>query len=157
MGSTFSVIKVNASHPHVLRQRRARVCAVLTRSSQTLIIPAVISLILFLVSSYLLVPLWRQYRNRYSQYLPLDTLSNRTSSLRSRVQDAMARFILPSQWRTRLHDRLDMAGDTASDLGFDSDDGEELDEVDEDRRHALSLDTTGRGRETDSLRRLSRE
>jgi hypothetical protein len=44
-----------------------------------------------------------------------------------------------------------------SDAGFDSDDGEELEDVDDDRRHALSLDTSGRSDHMDSNRRLSRE
>jgi hypothetical protein len=55
-----------------------------------------------------------------------------------------------------LRERLGTA-DAGSELGFDSDDGEELDEVDEARRHALSLDARGRGEQTDSMRRLSRE
>ncbi|KAI5918939.1 hypothetical protein F4810DRAFT_690041 [Camillea tinctor] len=126
MGSTLSVVK-------------------------TLIIPAVISLILFLVSTYLIVPLWRHYRNRYSQYLPLDTISSRTSSLRSRMQDAIANWVVPSQWR--VGNRLVVEGE--SDLGYSSEEGEELDEVLEDRRHALSLDS--RNIHTDNIRRLSRD
>lgn len=49
-----------------------------------------------------------------------------------------------------------MGADDASDLGFSSEEGEELDEVDDDRRHALSLDTHHVDG-TDSMRRLSRE
>ncbi|KAI2615897.1 hypothetical protein GGR54DRAFT_254213 [Hypoxylon sp. NC1633] len=132
MGSTFSVVK-------------------------TLIIPAVISLILFLVSTYVLVPLWQHYRARYSQYLPLDTISNHTSSIRGRVQDAIAQWIVPSRWRFNVRDRVVVGADDASDIGFSSEEGEELDEVDDDdRRHALSLDTHNLER-SDSSRRLSRE
>jgi hypothetical protein len=47
------------------------------------------------------------------------------------------------------------AGDDESDVGFSSEEGEELNEVDEDRRHALSLDTHQPN--ADSDRRLSRE
>ncbi|KAI0835358.1 hypothetical protein F5Y06DRAFT_276734 [Hypoxylon sp. FL0890] len=130
MGSTLSVVK-------------------------TLVIPAVISLILFLISTYVLVPLWRHYRTRYSQYLPLDTISTHTSSIRGRVQDAIARWLLPSRWRFNISERL-VVGDNASDLGFSSDEGEELDEVDDDRRHALSLDTHN-PEHADSMRRLSRD
>ncbi|ORY71302.1 uncharacterized protein BCR38DRAFT_453880 [Pseudomassariella vexata] len=130
MGSTLSVVK-------------------------TLIVPALISLILFLVSTYILIPLWRQYRSRYSHYLPLETISDRTSSLRSRVQDAIARWIVPSQWRMGMRERLVIA-DGDSDVGFSSDEGEELDVVvGEDRRRALSLDT--RTEQTDSMMRLSRD
>lgn len=45
--------------------------------------------------------------------------------------------------------------DDESDIGFNSEEGEELNDVDEDRRHALSLDT--HHQQTDSNRRLSRE
>lgn len=122
--------------------------------TQTLIVPAVISLILFLASTYVFIPLWRRYQARYSQYLPLETISNHTSSFRSRVQDAMGRWLVPSQWRFRLGERLGQADD-ASDAGFSSD-GEELDDVlDDERRRALSLDP--RGDRIDSIRRLSRE
>ncbi|KAI0169628.1 hypothetical protein GGR52DRAFT_573688 [Hypoxylon sp. FL1284] len=123
---------------------------------KTLIVPAVISLILFLVSTYLLVPLWRHYHARYSQYLPLDRISNHTSSMRVRVQDAIARWITPSRWRIGGGDGMIVGADDASDIGFSSEEGEELDEVDDDRRHALSLDTH-HAESTDSMRRLSRD
>ncbi|KAK8100384.1 uncharacterized protein PG998_008218 [Apiospora kogelbergensis] len=126
-------------------------------AAKTLVIPAVISLLLFVVMSYVLVPLWRQYRSRYSHYLPLDTISNHTSSFRSRVQDAIANWLMPSQWRLGIRDRLVQADD-ASDAGFESD-GEELEDVfdnlSNDRRHALSLDA--HADHTDSNRRLSRD
>ncbi|KAK4156490.1 serine/threonine protein phosphatase [Chaetomidium leptoderma] len=102
MGATFSVIK-------------------------TLVIPAIISLILFLGATFVLIPLWQRYRNRYSQYLPLETISNQTLSLRGRMQGAMVRFMAPSAWRARVSDRVVVA-DRSS---FDSEDGEELDDVDE--------------------------
>ncbi|KAI0011095.1 hypothetical protein F4779DRAFT_615949 [Xylariaceae sp. FL0662B] len=121
---------------------------------KTLVIPAVISLILFLISTYVLVPLWRRYRARYSQYLPVDSISNHTSAVRGRVQDAIARW--PSRWRIGGGDRVVVGADDASDLGFSSEEGEELDEVDDDRRHALSLDAHGI-EHPDSVRRLSRE
>lgn len=54
-----------------------------------------------------------------------------------------------------IRERLAVA--EGSDAGFDSDDGEELEDVDEVRRHALSLDTSGRNGHADSNRRLSRE
>ncbi|KAI1103256.1 hypothetical protein F4804DRAFT_235322 [Jackrogersella minutella] len=122
---------------------------------KTLIIPAVISLILFLLSNYVLVPLWRHYRARYSQYLPLDTISNHTSTLRGRIQDTLARWLVPSTWRFTTRDRV-VIGDNESDIGFSSEEGEELDDVDDDRRHALSLDTHNPDG-ADSLRRLSRD
>ncbi|KAI0874581.1 hypothetical protein GGS24DRAFT_500653 [Hypoxylon argillaceum] len=123
---------------------------------KTLLVPALISLVLFLLSTYVILPVWRYYRNRYSQYLPLDTISTQTTSLRIRIQDAIARWISSSsRWRLRARDRGTVADDNESDLGFSSEEGEELNEVDEDRRHALSLDT--HHQHTDSDRRLSRD
>ncbi|KAI0865863.1 hypothetical protein F4860DRAFT_267900 [Xylaria cubensis] len=130
MGSTLSVIK-------------------------TLLIPALISLVLFLVLTYLAFPLWRYYRNRYSQYLPLDTISTQTTSFRIRMQDRIARWISSmSHWRLRNRGRVVVADDE-SDVGFSSEEGEELNEVVEDGRHALSLDT--HHQHADSNRRLSRD
>jgi hypothetical protein len=125
---------------------------------QTLIIPAVISLVLFVATSYILYPLWQRYQARYSQYLPLDSLSSQTSSLRAR----MLGWLNP--WRRRLQDRLVVAGgggETASDAGFDSDDGEELSQVGDEAELAARRDLerrgSWRGGEADSGRRLSRE
>ncbi|KAI2643316.1 hypothetical protein GGS21DRAFT_9202 [Xylaria nigripes] len=131
MGSTLSVIK-------------------------TLLVPALISLVLFLVLTYLIIPLWQYYRNRYSQYLPLDSISTRTVSLRLRIQDAIARWMsAPLRWRLRARDRVVIANDDESDVGFSSEEGEELNDVHEDRRHALSLDS--HHQHADSNRRLSRD
>ncbi|KAI0903239.1 hypothetical protein F4823DRAFT_307401 [Ustulina deusta] len=122
---------------------------------KTLLVPALVSLVLFLILSYLIVPLWRYYRNRYSQYLPLDTISTQTTSFRIRMQNAVARWIASSsRWRLRARDRVNVADDE-SDVGFSSEEGEELNEVDEDGRHALSLDT--HHQQPDSNRRLSRD
>ncbi|KAH9904662.1 hypothetical protein F4778DRAFT_779849 [Xylariomycetidae sp. FL2044] len=128
---------------------------------KTLIVPAVISLLLFLVSTYIIFPLWQRYRNRYSQYLPLESLSNRTTSLRARVQDAVARWLLPSRWRMPTSDRIVVGGTEGSEMDYSSEEGEELDEVfdddddDERRRHALSFESHGAN--DDSSRRLSRD
>ncbi|KAI1322506.1 hypothetical protein F5Y16DRAFT_386316 [Xylariaceae sp. FL0255] len=121
---------------------------------KTLFIPALISLVLFLLSTYLFLPLWRHYRARYSQYLPLDTISNRTTSLRIQMQETVAQWIT-LRWRWR-RERVEVADDDGeSDIGFSSEEGEELGEVDEDRRHALSLDTHHQRGNSD--RRLSRD
>ncbi|KAK4127688.1 hypothetical protein N657DRAFT_641698 [Parathielavia appendiculata] len=114
---------------------------------KTLIIPAIISLLLFIVSTFVLLPLWQRYRNRYSQYLPLETISNQTLSLRGRMQGAMARFMAPSAWRARVLDRVVVADRSSS----DSEDGEELGEVGEmavrrvlDRQRVVHVDSTPR-------------
>ncbi|KAK6069243.1 hypothetical protein SCUP515_09126 [Seiridium cupressi] len=122
---------------------------------KTLIVPAVISLILFIVCSYILIPLWRQYRQRYSHYLPLESISSHTTSFRVRMQNAVTKWLVPARWRVGLRERLVAA--EGSDADFDSDDGEELGDVNEDGRHALSLDTSGRTEHIDSNRRLSRD
>ncbi|KAK0739209.1 hypothetical protein B0T21DRAFT_362182 [Apiosordaria backusii] len=115
---------------------------------KTLIVPAIISLILFLLSTFVLYPLWQRYRNRYSQYLPLDTISEQTSSLRARITGGIGRLIFTTRWGTHLTDRLVIGGRES----FDSEDGEELEDVDE---------STGRGGNNsvsiDSSRRLSRD
>ncbi|WEW61913.1 hypothetical protein PRK78_007413 [Emydomyces testavorans] len=67
--------------------------------NQTLFIPALISLVLYLVLFYAAIPFVRRYRQRYAQYLPLHTISVHTSSLRERASDALMHFVLPSAWR----------------------------------------------------------
>jgi hypothetical protein len=108
------------------------------------------------VISYLLVPLWKRYRGRYSNYLPLDTISTQTTSFRQRIQSAIARRLLPSSWRSDFGgNRYTVSAADGNGSDFDEDDGEELYEVDSNRREALSLDAR-RGRDDDG-RRLSRD
>lgn len=113
--------------------------------------PAIISLLLFLLVTYVARPLWQRYRSRYSHYLPLDTITNQTATFRVRVQNAIARWMVPSRWRQTLSDRLVVA--TAnSDGGYNSDEGEELDGVPDGIAHHLPPDDR-----PDLTRRLSRE
>ncbi|TAQ89262.1 hypothetical protein B7494_g2407 [Chlorociboria aeruginascens] len=123
---------------------------------KTLLIPAITSLLLYLLISYLLAPLWRRCHPRYSQYLPLDAISSRTTPWRQQVQSVLTRYLSPSSWASdyaRNQQREGAEGQIGSD--FDEEDGEELFEVDDNRREALSLDAR-RGRD-DFGRRLSRE
>ncbi|KAF4441892.1 hypothetical protein F53441_11852 [Fusarium austroafricanum] len=113
---------------------------------KTLIVPAVISLLLFILLTYVLVPLWRRYA-RYSQYLPLDTLSSQTSSLRQRITSRIA------TWRSNRG--VAFESDDGSDDGLDDDDGEELGNVDEDTWRQMEADT--RAARPDNTRRLSRD
>ncbi|KAI6710652.1 hypothetical protein JHW43_006816 [Diplocarpon mali] len=123
---------------------------------KTLVIPAIISLVLYLSISYVFVPVWKRYRSRYGQYLPLDTISIQTSSLRHRILDTMVQYLLPSSWRSQLgRDRYALSAQDGSGSDFDEEEGEELYDVDDHRREALSLDAR-RGRDDDS-RRLSRD
>lgn len=122
---------------------------------KTLVVPAIIALILYLVLTFAVIPVWQRYRNRYSQYLPLETITDGASSLRARITDRITTWFITSAWRSRLQDRIDLADNRPS-TDFDSDDGEELNEVDEALRRALerreqpSIDD-------DSNRRLSRD
>ncbi|EKJ72640.1 hypothetical protein NXS19_008815 [Fusarium pseudograminearum] len=112
---------------------------------KTLIVPAVISLLLFILLTYVLIPLWRRYA-RYSQYLPLDTLSSHTSSLRERITARVA------AWRSNRD--VAFASDDGSDDGI-GDDGEELGNVDEATWRQMEADT--RAARPDNARRLSRD
>ncbi|KUJ20082.1 uncharacterized protein LY89DRAFT_470393 [Mollisia scopiformis] len=123
---------------------------------KTLIIPALISLILYLIISYAIVPLWKRYRGRYSTYLPLDSISTRTTSLRHRIQTAVFSRLIPSTWRRDFGgERYTVSAQDGAGSDFDDEDGEELYDIDDGHREALSLDAR-RGRDLDG-RRLSRD
>ncbi|EGE08088.1 hypothetical protein TEQG_07063 [Trichophyton equinum CBS 127.97] len=98
---------------------------------KTLFIPALISLVLYLTISFVIAPFIRLHRQRYSQYLPLHTISVHTTSLRDRTFDALMNITLPSSWRHRS-----LAHEQVSDSLFD-DDGEDGYELSESRREAL--------------------
>ncbi len=70
---------------------------------QTLFLPAIVAFLIFVVLTFVVVPVWQHYRNRYSHYLPIDTLSSQTVSLGHRMQAAVGRFFSrasPSpEWR----------------------------------------------------------
>ncbi|KAH7152086.1 hypothetical protein B0J13DRAFT_255047 [Dactylonectria estremocensis] len=119
---------------------------------KTLIVPAVISLIIFVLLTYVVIPAWRHYRNRYSQYLPLDSLSSQTSSLRQRITSRLASIPFPARWRQQGN--LVFVGDLSED-GLDDDDGEELGDVDDETWRAIERDT--QTRQPDNSRRLSRD
>ncbi|PBP22777.1 hypothetical protein BUE80_DR006338 [Diplocarpon rosae] len=123
---------------------------------KTLVLPAIISLILYLLVTYIFVPVWKRYTSRYGQYLPLGTISIQTSSLRHRILDTMVKYLLPSSWRAQFgQDRYAVSAQDGSGSDFDEEEGEELYDVDDHRREALSLDAR-RGRDEDG-RRLSRD
>jgi len=64
---------------------------------------------------------------------------------------------VPSTWRTRLHERLVVADRSPSDADYDSDEGEELNEVNDSTRTVLERDSHSAAEVADSTRRLSRE
>ncbi|KAH7318334.1 hypothetical protein B0I35DRAFT_409240 [Stachybotrys elegans] len=117
-----------------------------------LIIPAVISLLLFLVLTFVIVPVWRYYRTRYGQYLPLDTITSHTLSWRQRIHERMVQAaIASSNWR-RDRANSDPSGGVSD---IDLEDGEELDSVDQATRAAIERQS--RTSRPDNSRRLSRD
>ncbi|CAK7271988.1 hypothetical protein SEPCBS57363_004903 [Sporothrix epigloea] len=72
---------------------------------KTLFLPALAALIVFILFTFIIVPVWQHYRNRYSHYLPLGTLSNQTLSLRDRMQSSLSHFFsrasTSNSWRER--------------------------------------------------------
>lgn len=123
-------------------------------SQQTLVIPAFISLGIFVVFTYAIIPLYRRYRARYSQYLPIDSFSTTTLSLRDRITARLATFA------NRREDRH--LGDEARAIDHRDesiDGGEELGNVEMDDHMRLVIQSHARstaGR-PDNTRRLSRE
>ncbi|KAL2372242.1 hypothetical protein BDBG_07691 [Blastomyces gilchristii SLH14081] len=130
--------------------------------AKTLLFPALISLAVYLLLSFLIIPFIRRYRQRYAQYLPLHTVSAHASTLRERASDALMHFLLPSSWRQRhIFGAQDGEGSV-----FDDEEGEDMVGFEMDassRREALEQQRrignnhhSGRGSvETD--RRLSRD
>jgi len=118
MGATFSVLK-------------------------SLTIPALIALVLYLLLTHLIYPIWIRHHSRYTAYIPLPNISI-TSTFRQRLQSTLTRILLPSTWRNQTTFEA-----------YDEESGEELEEVDEARRReALSLDARrGRGSGGDRLSR----
>ncbi|KAG6027325.1 hypothetical protein E4U19_002098 [Claviceps sp. Clav32 group G5] len=88
---------------------------------KTIFIPAVISLVLFLLLTFVVLPVWRRYRNRYSQYLPVPSY---TSGLSDFFSQRFSLLTLPSIWS-----RNDGSVDSVDIHDF-MEDGEELDSVD---------------------------
>lgn len=168
MGSTMSTIKASRSPTKLHTAPPPPPTPTDLPALQTLIIPAIIALLVFLIATYILYPLWARYRSsRYGAYLPLDTITTGTVSLRYRLQNAVAAWLMPTTWRERIQDRLVIqrapgsTSDGGDGDGFDSDEGEELDEVPEDEDMRARLEREARlsrnsGR-PDLERRLSRE
>ena len=166
----MSSIKVRPSNStfHFHRRRRQ------ANPLQTILIPALLALALYLLTTYLLLPLWRAHRQRYAQYLPVPAashLSATTASLRHRVSDALASFLVPESLRARFarsRGVVDGSRGAEHDDGFDDDDDAEglvdLAVVEAARREALEerRRTLERRRRVDgdayaSDRRLSRD
>jgi len=128
---------------------------------KTIFVPALVSLIVYLLLTHLILPFVRRHRHRYNQYLPvqggMDTISSGTSSLRHRATDALYTFLVPSRWQRR-HRVVDgsYASENNEDELFDDEEGEGMVgfDIDERRREALERRRSGVGEED---RRLSRD
>ncbi|OCT54670.1 hypothetical protein CLCR_03100 [Cladophialophora carrionii] len=78
--------------------------------SKTILLPLLLALALYLVLFHALIPLYRRHRDRYAQYLPLQTASSlsshlpsslQPSSLRDKLSTLFLRLFLPSTWAVR--------------------------------------------------------
>ncbi|CAL5868887.1 uncharacterized protein PFLUO_LOCUS3114 [Penicillium psychrofluorescens] len=87
--------------------------------AKTILIPAVIALTVYLLFSFVIIPYFWRYHQRYSQYLPLHSISAHTLSLRDRIADSVMRFFLPASWRNGAH----MADDNEN-ISIDDEEGE---------------------------------
>ncbi|KAJ5518374.1 hypothetical protein N7453_000796 [Penicillium expansum] len=118
---------------------------------QTILIPAAIALSIYIIASCVIIPFFRRYHQRYSQYLPLHSISAHTLSLRDRIADKLMHFFLPSQWRWGAH----IADhDTES---IDDEEGEILVGMDMDSVRRGALEQRRRDDLADTQSRLSRD
>ncbi|OXV06524.1 hypothetical protein Egran_05707 [Elaphomyces granulatus] len=120
--------------------------------AKTLIVPALISLAIYIVLSYLIIPFFRRYHQRYAQYLPLNSISTRTSSIRERAAEALMHFVLPSMWRRGAR----LNADPSDAISIYDEEGEIMVgmDIDPSRREALER---RRSLASESQVRLSRE
>ncbi|EON61593.1 hypothetical protein W97_00808 [Coniosporium apollinis CBS 100218] len=136
---------------------------------KALLPPALIAALLYLLTTYALLPLFRRYHQRHRRqlYLPLDTLSSHSTSLRHRLSDALVSFIAsaaPDSWRWNGPPPAVTHGSSdEEDELFGADEGEsmvgfEADAVDRSRRRTLERMRIGRDEEAaGSEARLSRD
>lgn len=180
MESECTQLEYVANRSFSLGRRVVRFTSVERFMSQTVFIPALISLVLYLVLSYGVIPFVRRYRHRYHQYLPLEQLSSRTTSFRQRIADGLTALVLPSTWlmrRRRARETVDGSselqnGNNNDDVDDEDDDGGVYttmmgnDGGDGNAEHMASLELDSRRREAlegrrselgDGDRRLSRD
>lgn len=122
---------------------------------KTVFVPALISGLLYVTLSYAIIPLYRRHRQRYAQYLPLETITQHTSTLRSRMSEAILRFIIPSAWLSGRPPGGRYSAGEGDGSVFDDEEGEGLVGFDVD---ALRRDGLERSHDHESSdRRLSRD
>ncbi|KAI9763436.1 MAG: hypothetical protein M1840_000518 [Geoglossum simile] len=136
-----------------------------TKTRQTILIPALISLVLYLLTTYVFLPLFRRHRQRYSQYLPLPPSSTRLRTTLFTLFPSQGFFSRRN--RTRRHGAdmghsvdggdIEDAIDGAESSVFDDEEGEDMVgfDIDEQRREALERRRNGANR--GEVVRLSRD
>lgn len=118
---------------------------------QTILIPAAIALSIYILASCVIIPFFRRYHQRYSQYLPLHSISAHTLSLRDRIADKVMHFFLPSRWRWGAH----VADHDTESIG--DEEGEVLVGMDMDSVRRGTLQQQRRDNRADTQSRLSRD
>ncbi|EKV12120.1 hypothetical protein PDIG_46560 [Penicillium digitatum PHI26] len=118
---------------------------------QTILIPAAIALSIYILASCVIIPFFRRYHQRYSQYLPLHSISTHTLSLRDRIADKVMQFFLRSRWRWGAHTA---DHDTES---IDDEEGEILVRMNIDSVRRGALEQRRRDDVADAESRLSRD
>ncbi|KAH0846981.1 hypothetical protein AYO21_02323 [Fonsecaea monophora] len=127
--------------------------------SRTILLPLFISLILYLVVFYALLPLYRRHRARYSQYLPLplESVQSASASLSTRVLNSVipaqlrnmlpalfTRIFMPSTWAFRTsHGRSNSIVSADDGTLFDEESGEAM----------VGFDAQERNRRRDAMER----
>ncbi|KAI9786540.1 MAG: hypothetical protein M1835_003033 [Candelina submexicana] len=120
---------------------------------KTILTPALISLFLYMLFSYILLPIYRTHRSRYQSYIPLPTsLTSTTDNLRQRLSS----FLNPSSQRQR-NTYHSTSSESESEGLFSEEEGEGMVrfEISEGRREALAREGMLVGTEGDG--RLSRD
>ncbi|OJJ43739.1 hypothetical protein ASPZODRAFT_135758 [Penicilliopsis zonata CBS 506.65] len=120
--------------------------------AKTILVPAFISLSIYLLFSFLIIPFFRRYHQRYAQYLPLDAISAHSRSLRDRISDRVMRFFLPSSWQSQSH--LDI--DRTDNISIYDEEGEIMVGMDMDRARREALERR-RSTAAETESRLSRD
>ncbi|CZT18849.1 uncharacterized protein RCC_04694 [Ramularia collo-cygni] len=93
-------------------------------------IPAMIAVILYALLAFVIMPMHKRHRERYAQYMPLDSISRGTNSLRDRISSTITAWVVPR--RHLVFDAADSRRGSASGDDFVYD-GDELAGFDVDR------------------------
>ncbi|CAG8902022.1 unnamed protein product [Penicillium egyptiacum] len=119
--------------------------------AKTILIPAAIALAIYILASCVIIPFFRRYHQRYSQYLPLHSISAHTLSLRDRIADKVMHFFLPSRWRrgTQIADH--------DNISIDDEEGEIMVGMDMDSERRGALEQRRRDTLAETEGRLSRD